>query len=96
MSTTSIHPGIILKKRLKKIGLQQKEVASLMLIPAPNLNEILLGKRSISKVMALRLEKAIGLNAVSLLTLQLKYDLAKARNNKRNQQILKKIKKASQ
>ena len=67
-----------------------------MLIPAPNLNEILLGKRSISKLMALRLEKAIGLNALSLLVLQLKYDLAKARNNKRNQKLLRKIKKARQ
>ena len=72
----SIHPGeILLEEFLKPIGLSQYKLANDISVPPRRINEIVLGKRSISPDTALRLSRYFGLSEQFWLNLQMRYDL---------------------
>lgn len=71
-----IHPGEILSEEfLKPMNLSQNRLALNLGVPARRINEIVLGKRSISADTALRLAKFFGNSAEFWLGIQAQYDL---------------------
>ncbi len=71
-----IHPGeILMEEFLKPMGLSQNKVALAIRVPARRINEIVLGKRSITPDTALRLAKYFHMSPQFWLGLQMDYDL---------------------
>jgi addiction module HigA family antidote len=72
----SVHPGEVLSEEfLNPMSLSQNRLAMNIGVPARRINEIVLGKRSISADTALRLAKFFGTSAEFWLGLQAQYDL---------------------
>ena len=67
------HPGNILKKELKARGIKQKDVAATIGMPAPNLSELIKGKRNITEAIAIKLEEALGIPFQNWMNLQNRY-----------------------
>jgi addiction module HigA family antidote len=71
-----VHPGeILLKEFLKPMGLSQNRLALSIGVPPRRINEIVLGKRSISADTALRLGRYFDMSPQFWLGLQMDYDL---------------------
>jgi addiction module HigA family antidote len=72
----AIHPGeILLEEFMKPMGLTAYRVAKEIGVSLPRVNDIVLGKRSITADTALRLGVFFGLPAQFWLNLQNDYDL---------------------
>lgn len=75
----AIHPGEILHTEfMEPHGLTAYRLAKDLHVPAPRINDLVLGKRSISADTALRLGVYFGLPAQFWLNLQNEYDLRMA------------------
>ena len=75
-----IHPGEVLSEEfLIPLKLSQNRLALALGVPARRINEIVLGKRSLSADTALRLARYFGNSAQFWLGLQMDYDLDVAR-----------------
>lgn len=71
-----IHPGeILLEEFLHPMEISQYRLAKDISVPPRRVNEIVLGKRSITADTALRLSKYFGLSEKFWLNLQMKYNL---------------------
>jgi addiction module HigA family antidote len=71
-----IHPGeVLLEEFLKPMDLSQNRLAIDIGVDARRINEIVLGKRSITADTALRLGRYFGMSAQFWLGLQAQYDL---------------------
>jgi addiction module HigA family antidote len=78
----SIHPGEILKTEfMEPLGLSSYRLAKDLHVSAPRVNDIVLGKRSISADTALRLSAYFGNSADFWLGLQMDHDLWMAAKN---------------
>ena len=78
----SIHPGDILKTEfMEPLGLSSYRLAKELRVSAPRVNDIVLGKRSISADTALRLSAYFGNSADFWLGLQMDHDLWVASKN---------------
>ena len=76
----NIHPGeVLLEEFLKPMGLSQNRVGREIGVPPRRINEIVLGKRSVTPDTALRLARYFGLSEEFWLGLQMDYDLEEAR-----------------
>jgi HTH-type transcriptional regulator/antitoxin HigA len=80
----AIHPGEMLKDELDAINLSQKEFATLIGLPATQLNEIIKGKRGIYADLALLIEKVLKIDASVWLNMQMNYELNVAKINEKN------------
>jgi addiction module HigA family antidote len=71
-----VHPGEVLSEEfLKPMSMSQNRLALNIGVPARRINEIVLGKRSVSADTALRLARFFGVSAEFWLGLQAQYDL---------------------
>src|SRR5436190_16980095 len=71
-----VHPGeVLLEDFLKPMGISQYRLAKGLSVPPRRINEIVLGKRTISPDTALRLSRYFGLTERFWLNLQSRYDL---------------------
>jgi antitoxin HigA-1 len=71
-----VHPGeVLLEEFLKPMGISQNHLALKMGVPAPRINEIVLGKRRITADTAMRLARFFGTTAKFWMGLQTDYDL---------------------
>jgi antitoxin HigA-1 len=71
-----VHPGeVLLEEFLKPMGLSQNRLALSIGVHARRINEIVLGKRSITADTALRLARFFGTSPQFWLGLQTEYDL---------------------
>jgi addiction module HigA family antidote len=78
----AIHPGeILLTEFMQPLGLTSYRLAKELSVPTPRVNDVVLGKRSISADTALRLGKFFNLPAQFWLNLQNDYDLRLARTD---------------
>ncbi|MDR0863374.1 MAG: HigA family addiction module antidote protein [Candidatus Symbiothrix sp.] len=69
------HPGFLIRDEIERLGWTQKELASKMDV-APNiLSELMSGKRYVTPIIALKLEKNLKIEAEQWLQLQITYDL---------------------
>ena len=72
----SIHPGEILKTEfMEPLGLSSYRLAKDLHVSAPRVNDIVLGKRSITADTAMRLSAYFGCSAQFWLNLQNKHDI---------------------
>lgn len=73
-------PGdILLEEFLKPIGMSQTALANAIGVPPRRINEIVLGKRSITADTDLRLTRYWGMSEGYFLRLQISYDLMEQR-----------------
>jgi addiction module HigA family antidote len=71
-----VHPGEILDEEfLKPLGLTQYRLAKALKVPGRRINEIVLGKRAVSAVTALRLGRFFRNSPRFWLNLQTSFDL---------------------
>lgn len=88
-----IHPGeILFKEFLEPFELSQNRLSLFLKVPPRRINEIVLGKRSITADTALRLAQYFGNSAKFWLNLQMEFDLNVARlkvGSKIEKEILK-------
>lgn len=74
------HPGeILLEEFLRPMDLSQNALANAVHVPPRRINEIVLGKRSITADTDLRLARYFGMSEGFFLGLQLDYDLMQRR-----------------
>ena len=77
----NIHPGeVLLKDFLEPLNISQNKLANRILVPPRRINEIVLGKRSITADTALRLARYFGNSDKFWMGLQDDYDLEDSRN----------------
>jgi addiction module HigA family antidote len=70
------HPGAMLMEEfLRPLNISQVELAKLIGVSYPRVNELIYGKRGITPDTALRLERLFGMEAQFWLNLQLAWDL---------------------
>ena len=75
----NISPGeVLLEEFLEPLGLSQSQLARYLGVPPRRINEIVLGKRSITPDTALRLARYFEMSERFWLGLQLDYDLEDA------------------
>lgn len=71
-----IHPGeILIEEFLKPMNISQYRLAKDITVPPRRINEIVLGKRTITADTALRLSRYFGLSERFWLNLQMRYNL---------------------
>ncbi|MEZ0317184.1 MAG: HigA family addiction module antitoxin [Methylophilaceae bacterium] len=76
----NIHPGeILLEEFLKPMNISQNKLANAIGVPPRRINEIVLGKRTITADTALRLAKAFGNSVQFWMGLQDEYEVREAR-----------------
>ena len=88
------HPGEIIKEELSVRGISQKQFAEYSDLSYAMLNEILNSKRSLTAEIALVIESALGISAELLINMQSSYNLQIARQDKKINLRLNKIRKA--
>jgi addiction module HigA family antidote len=77
----NIHPGkILLEEFLNPLGISQNALARAIGVPPRRINEIALGKRSISADTTVRLARALGTSEAFWMGPQADYDLEQARS----------------
>lgn len=78
-----IHPGeILLQDFLEPLKMSRNALAKAIGVPAPRVNDVVLGRRGITADTALRLAAFIGTTPEFWLNLQSRYDLRVARQKK--------------
>ncbi len=88
-----IHPGeILLEEFLIPLGMSQYRLAKDINVSPRRINEIVLGKRSITADTALRLSRYFGLSENFWLNLQMKYNL-ETEKDKLKGRLKKEVKK---
>lgn len=71
-----VHPGeILLEEFLRPLGISQYKLSKEISVPPRRINEIVLGKRSITADTALRLARYFGLSERFWLNIQSRYNL---------------------
>ena len=74
----NVHPGeVLLEEFLEPMGISQNRLARAIGVPPRRVNEIVLGKRSITPDTALRLSRFFGTSSRFWLGLQMDCDLEK-------------------
>lgn len=77
----NVHPGeVLLEEFLKPMDISQNRLGRDISVPPRRINEIVLGKRSITADTALRLGRYFGVSERFWLGLQDDYDLEETRN----------------
>ena len=91
-----IHPGeILLEEFLLPMGISQYRLAKDISVPPRRINEIVLGKRTITADTALRLSEYFGLSEKFWLNLQMKYNL-EVEKDKLHGRLKREVKKLKQ
>jgi addiction module HigA family antidote len=78
-SYKGIHPGKVIERLLNKRNISQRSFAFALPEHPQTFNAILKGKRSLNTPLALKIERALGLEEGSLMTLQVHFDLKQER-----------------
>ena len=71
----AFHPGEFLREEIEERVILKKDAAKSLGILPHHLSEIFVGKRNISAILAVRLEKLLGISSHYWLGLQMEYDL---------------------
>lgn len=72
--TNIFHPGLLLEEEIEYRELTKKDVAEKMGVSPTMLSEIISGKRNVTPATAIKLETALGINALFFLSMQMRYD----------------------
>jgi addiction module HigA family antidote len=74
LPTHIFHPGVVLGEEIEFRGLTRRKVAEDMGILPTVLSEIISGKRNITTATAIKIEKALDINALFFLNMQVRYE----------------------
>jgi addiction module HigA family antidote len=78
-------PGRLIKTEIiDALGLSVSKAAAILQVRRATLSDLLHGKSALTPDMALRIEKAFGLEMDHLLRMQLAYDVSKTREHAKN------------
>lgn len=72
--TNIFHPGLVLGKEIDYRGLTRRKAAEDIGMAPAALSEIISGKRKITTAIAVKIEKALGINALFFLNIQVRYE----------------------
>lgn len=75
-SKINLHPGEVLADELEARDLKKMDFAKALGVTPGNLSELLAGKRHVSALTAIKLEKLLDISAEYWLRVQMYYDLA--------------------
>ena len=76
------HPGDLIKTEvIEPLGLSVTQAAEVLKVRRATLSDLLHGNAALSPEMALRIEKAFGVDMDLLLKMQLAYDVAQTRQH---------------
>lgn len=89
------HPGEILKDEIEYRGISQRKLAEQMGLGYSVLNEILNARRPMTEKTALLFEAALGVEAESLMRLQLKYNMQTTRKDQTFMERLAQVRKVA-
>ena len=79
----NVHPGeVLLEEFLEPLEISQNRLAREIGVPPRRINEIVLGKRSVTPDTALRLSRYFGTSSRFWLGLQMDYDLEQTESEK--------------
>ncbi|MFI5160493.1 MAG: transcriptional regulator [Sphingobacteriales bacterium] len=78
-SYKGIHPGKVIERLLNKHGINQRQFALSLPEHRQTFNAILKGKRSLNTPLSLKIERGLGLEEGSLMTLQVHYEIKQER-----------------
>ena len=85
---TPPHPGDFIRTEiLEAAGLSVTAAAVALQVSRPALSNLVNGKADLSGEMALRVEKAFGVNMDTLMRMQSSYDIARARKREKEIQV---------
>ncbi len=79
----AVHPGGFIKRSVLPEGLTVTAAAELLGVGRPALSNLLNERASLSPEMALRIEKAFGIEMETLLRMQLRYDSERMRRREK-------------
>lgn len=79
MPATAIHPGEFILDEIEALGMSQAELARKMGVQPSLLNEVIKGRRGVTAIHALLLEKVLGIEAEFWMNLQSRFELNQAR-----------------
>lgn len=68
------HPGTILRYELEDRGISQKDFAIMIGMQKSHLNELIKGKRPLTKQIADKIEAQLGISAITLVNMQTQYE----------------------
>lgn len=71
---TATHPGAVLRYELEYREISQKDFAAMIGMQKSHLNELIKGKRAMTKPIAGKIEEILGISAVSLVNMQTQYE----------------------
>lgn len=74
-----LHPGYVISDEIEARGLKKSAFAKIVGLSPSQLSELLKGNRHVSEDLALRLEKALDIDAEFWMRVQVKYNLDKKR-----------------
>jgi addiction module HigA family antidote len=72
--THFFHPGLVLAEEIEYRGMSRRELADVMGVAPTALSEIITGKRNITTSLAIKIEEALGINALFFLNMQVRYE----------------------
>ena len=78
-----VHPGEVIKEEMEARNISQREFARQVDMSYTVLNELLNGKRSLSPTNALMFEAALDIPADALMSIQTKYNMQTARQDRK-------------
>ncbi|MBC7383864.1 MAG: HigA family addiction module antidote protein [Bacteroidia bacterium] len=84
------HPGEHLKEEIAARDMSQQELADKLHVSKSEISLIINGRRNITPIIAVKLEKSLGINAEFWMNIQIKYDIDLVK--KKYQQDLQKAK----
>ena len=91
-----VHPGIFLAEELiAPLRLSVTEAAHVLGVGRPALSALLNGRAAVSAEMAVRFEKAFGVDAALLLRMHAQYALADARRNAKRIKVARYVSKVA-
>ena len=88
-----IHPGIVLERKIKEQNLRKGKLALAIREFPQVLTDITKGRRGMNTALALKLEKALGLEEGYFMILQVYYDINRLKKQKTRQPDLSKFRK---
>ena len=90
----AFHPGEDIWEELEARGWTQRQFADIIGISAPELNNIIKGKKNLTPALAVRIGEAFGTSAEVRMNMQIHYslDLAKKEEVKRIERVHEKLK----
>jgi len=83
-----VHPGRFLRTEIIEAhGLSVTEAARILRVSRPTLSSLLNAKSDLSGEMALRFEKAFGVDMETLMRMQNSYDIARTRSEEKKVRV---------